>query len=243
MKRARLSTRLLAIADMISEGGCLCDVGCDHAYLSIYLAKTNRINKAISVDIAEGPLAKAKENVMDEGLSDIIELRLSDGLSALLPGEADSIVMAGMGGTLIIDILDRGFLVAKEASELVLSPQSETESLRRFLRERGVYIIDEDFVSDRGKYYPIIKAALKTGHMKPPFDRGLDKDLIEACDAFGPLLLQNRNPVLFEYLNKELLRLNKLLPVADKREDSSAKRIKREYKLAMAAKSLFMDER
>ena len=109
----QLSLRLQTIADMVTEGGVLADVGCDHGYLPVYLVLNKRITGAIAMDVGKGPLSRAKEHILAYGLEQYIETRLSDGLTALKPGEADTLVIAGMGGPLMEQILKKGSLVAK----------------------------------------------------------------------------------------------------------------------------------
>ncbi len=103
----QLSLRLSAIADMVTEGNRLVDVGCDHGYLPVYLVHTGRIQRAIAMDVREGPLSRAREHIEDYSLSAYIECRLSDGLEALKAGEGDTLVIAGMGGPLMEQILTR----------------------------------------------------------------------------------------------------------------------------------------
>ena len=100
-----LSKRLQVIADMIPEGGVLADVGCDHGFLDIYLVQTGKIQGAIAMDVRKGPLAAATAHVREAGLENRIETRLSDGLEAMMPGEAATLVCAGMGGPLMQRIL------------------------------------------------------------------------------------------------------------------------------------------
>ena len=103
-----LSVRLKAVAELVSDGRCLADIGTDHAYIPIWLVKSGRISGAIAADVNRGPLQRALEHIRDNGLEDRIKLRLSDGFLALEPGEADSAVLAGMGGGLMIRILKEG---------------------------------------------------------------------------------------------------------------------------------------
>lgn len=158
----RLSKRLFHIADMVTDGNILADVGTDHGYLPVALVLEGRIPSAIAMDIGAGPLARAKEHIDEAGLSDKITTRLSDGLEALSPGEAESIVIAGMGGSLIIRILENAAGSLCGVKELILSPQSEIADVRRFLVMRGYTIDREDFIEDQGKYYPIFHVLLKS---------------------------------------------------------------------------------
>ena len=103
----KLSQRLTHLADMVQEGAILADVGTDHGYLPIYLLLTGKIQRAFAMDIRKGPLLRAKEHTKAYGLGDYITLRISDGVKALAPKEADSILIAGMGGGVMLHILQR----------------------------------------------------------------------------------------------------------------------------------------
>ena len=104
----QLSKRLQALADLVSQDHVLADVGCDHGYIPVFLIQNQRRPKAIAMDIGEGPLKRAQENIRSYGLEGYIETRLSDGLSKLQPGEADTILISGMGGPLMEKILTEG---------------------------------------------------------------------------------------------------------------------------------------
>lgn len=159
--RVQLSMRLSAVANMVTFSGILADVGTDHGYIPVFLAGEKRIQRAVAMDINRGPLERAREHIRQFGLEDRIETRLSDGLSALEPGEVDSIVIAGMGGALMERILQQGEAVARTAQELILQPQSEVMDFRRFLRENGYEITAEDMVFEDRKYYPMMRAVYR----------------------------------------------------------------------------------
>lgn len=197
-----LSARLSALADMVTPGYRLADVGCDHAHLPIRLCQEDRIPSAIAMDVNEGPLKRAMENIEEAGLSDRIEIRLSNGLERLQAGEADCVVIAGMGGQLITEILKKKPALIKGPSaikELVLGPHSEPEKVRSLLYSCGYRIVDENFIEEDGKYYPVIKAQRKVCAIEENSIEGaVQPDPVEL--AFGPVLLERKNPVLLRYL-------------------------------------------
>ena len=200
----KLSRRLLTVAEMVFRGSILCDVGCDHAYLPIYLIREGICPLVIAMDVKEEPCRRAAANVEQAGLSDRIFLRRSDGLSALKEGEADTVVMAGMGGALIRKILGEGRVAGKGIRRLILEPQSEVEALRKYLRKEGregevssFSITDEKMVEESGHFYPVI--AVEVGRKEVP-DREEDSRLLAAADAFGPVLLRKKDPVLKKFL-------------------------------------------
>ncbi|MCR5451773.1 MAG: class I SAM-dependent methyltransferase [Lachnospiraceae bacterium] len=151
---AVLGNRLSRIAD-IAGGSTVCDVGCDHGYLAIELIKRKRAGHVIASDLREGPLQRAKENIKRAGLESDIDIVLSDGLCHLKKESADCIVIAGMGGPLIENILKGNEEVAKNAV-LVLSPQSHVPEFREFLWDNGYEIIGDEMVFDDEKYYFIL---------------------------------------------------------------------------------------
>ena len=150
--RIRLSKRLQMSADYVRRGCAAADVGCDHAYMAIYLVQNRIAGRVIAMDINEGPLSRARQNVIQYGLEGRIEIRRSDGIRELRPGEADTLLCAGMGGRLMIRILSEGREAADAAEEWILQPQSELLQVRRYIRESGYRIADESMCVEEGKY-------------------------------------------------------------------------------------------
>ena len=195
-----LSLRLSAIADMVTEGNRLVDVGCDHGYLPVYLIQKKKTPAAIAADIGKGPLSRAEEHIRRCGLESYIETRLSDGLKEIRMGEGDSLVMAGMGGPLMERILSEGKDSLGGFRELILQPQSDIPHVRRFLLNNGFCISEEEMVLEDGKLYFIMKAV-------PEDTVGTDKDMqpwTEEELLFGRYLLGRRHPLLKKYLEREL---------------------------------------
>jgi len=189
-----LSERMQMVADMVSRGNVLADIGCDHGFVSIYLLESGTCPKVIAMDVNEGPLLRAKEHIAMRGLTPYIEVRLSDGMEKLLFGEADSILIAGMGGRLVIKILADGMEKAKALKEVILQPQSELHLVRQFLTDKGFHIIQEDMVKDNGKFYPAMRVVWREEKARA---------LTEEELWYGPLLLKEKHPVLREYLTNE----------------------------------------
>ncbi|MBP5159985.1 MAG: SAM-dependent methyltransferase [Lachnospiraceae bacterium] len=158
----RLSKRLEMAARLLSPCGTVADVGCDHAFLCICLVLEGKAERAIAMDVREGPIGHAKENISLYNCSQAIETRLSDGLDALAPGEAENIVMTGMGGVLMTELLERGRDRLTGVREMVLSPQSHPELVRSYLQDAGYVIEAEDVCFDGGKYYAAMRAVRKT---------------------------------------------------------------------------------
>ncbi|MBR4157716.1 MAG: SAM-dependent methyltransferase [Oscillospiraceae bacterium] len=154
----RLSPRLSAVAALVPQGAHVADVGTDHGYLAVYLISTGIADSVVATDIREGPLTAAKQNIEGAGLSGRIELRLCDGLAGVQPDEADTVVIAGMGGETIAGILSRSPWALEKDRLLILSPQSKPELLRAWLYEHGCGVRSEHLVRDAGRIYPILCA-------------------------------------------------------------------------------------
>lgn len=179
------------LADMVTEGNRLVDVGCDHGFLSIHLVQRGVCPRALAMDVRKGPLAAAKEHIDAAGLENYIETRLSDGLIAYRDGEADTMVCAGMGGKLMAKILSDSLDKAEHFRELILQPQSEIREFRGFLRESGFEIAEENALFEDGKYYFAIKAVYNGQRTVA------EKEIF---DEYGELLLKKKHPVLKDFL-------------------------------------------
>jgi len=177
-----ISNRLKIIADLVTEGLVTADIGTDHGYVPIYLLQNKRVPKAIACDLSEGALRKAEENGARCGFvtllennysldmsgkkpkkiplfakSDVIEFRLGNGLEVLRENEAESIVISGMGGILMVNILEAHKEVSVNAKELVLSPHRDADLVREFLNNHGFEIVYDEEIIDKKKKYTIIK--------------------------------------------------------------------------------------
>lgn len=156
-----ITPRLKAIINNVT---CpkIADIGTDHAYIPIFLMENYLADKIIATDINKGPLNVARENIDKKGLN--IETRLGGGLSVIGAGEVDEIIIAGMGGILISEILDNDIDTAKK-SRLVLQPMNAQYELRKYLLSHGFRIISEDIAVEGFKVYNIIIA--ESGEMEP----------------------------------------------------------------------------
>lgn len=153
-----LAPRLEKIASLVPPNRCTADIGTDHAYIPIYLVKKGIAEKAIASDIRRGPLLRAKENTEKYNLSGQIDLRLGGGLSTLSPCDADVIIIAGMGGILIADILEESRAVMDNAKLLILQPMTAILELREYLMSHGFSIESEHLEAEDEKLYNIIVA-------------------------------------------------------------------------------------
>ncbi len=197
----RLSDRMHMVADMVSKGEALADIGCDHGYLSVWLVREGTVNRAIAMDVREGPLARAAESIRFFHQQERIETRLSDGMDELKPGEADRIVIAGMGGILMSDILRRGRECVKAAEQLVLQPQSDIHLVREAVHGLGFKITDERACREGGKYY--IAFACGKGAEEIPYTG--------AEYRYGRILVARRDETWLSFLRQELGKKEKML--------------------------------
>lgn len=194
-----LSKRLQTVADEIQGQGAVADIGTDHAYIPIYLILSKKIEHAIAMDVRKGPLLRAKENIKAYQLEDKIETRLSDGLEKLGDKEVDTIIIAGMGGALMARILSDGSHALCKKKELILQPQSEIYKVRRQLHKMGYQIAQEKMLVEEGKFYTVIRAI--DGEEK--YDKEIEYD-------YGKYLLDEKNEILFQFLQKEMVSCEKI---------------------------------
>ncbi len=187
-----LSKRLHAVAGLVTEGASVADIGTDHGYIPIYLMEKGIAAKVIATDLNKGPLKRAESHIRQKRLKSVIELRISDGLSGIRPGEVDTMIAAGMGGGLVIKILSGGEAVVHTLKSMILQPQSEIYRVRQYVNEHGLRIAEEDMVEEGGKYYPVLKVV-----------HG-DREQYEAWEyLYGKRLIEARHPVLYQYLLRE----------------------------------------
>lgn len=174
-----LGARLALCASLVRKGAALADVGTDHAYLPVFLALHGGIRCAVASDVRPGPLRAAERNVARYGVGDIVSVRLSDGLDAVSPDEADDVAVAGMGGELIAKIVGRAGWLKSPDKRLILQPMTSAAELRVFLAREGFAILREKAVSEDGHVYTAILSAYApkqvcAGAGTYPYAGGLD---------------------------------------------------------------------
>jgi len=156
--KIKLSPRLEAIAGCVTGAGSMADIGTDHGYLPVYLVENALVSRAIASDTNAQPLKKATNIISQQQLEKQIETRLGSGLSVLKPGEVEAVVMAGMGGLLICDLLEAQSDVARETQKLVLQPMNNQAVLRKYLEVAGFRIIREELAQEENRVYQVIIA-------------------------------------------------------------------------------------
>jgi tRNA (adenine22-N1)-methyltransferase len=195
-----LSKRLQRVIDLMPPMDTICDVGCDHGYVAITFIQKGTAQHVIAMDVNAGPLEQAKKNAAMYGVTDKLDFRLSDGLLKVIPGEADAFLCAGMGGRLMVRIMSDGKDVMAKMKGAVLQPQSELYLVRKHIYEMGWHIVKEDMVFEedsdtpaKGIYYPMMY--IEPGKESMPDDVSL---------TYGPLLLEQKHPVLRKFLEFSL---------------------------------------
>lgn len=194
-----MTPRLLEICGLV-KGKRIADVGTDHAYIPIYLMQTGVIDSAIAMDINVGPLTRAKENINKFLMQDKISTRLSDGLRELNSGEVDEVVIAGMGGILICDILEAGKRLWDDDIKFILQPMTAAEDLRKYLVQNGFVIEAESIAKEDNKLYQMMRVS-----------RGKTDVLKEVDYYINPILLIDAHPLVNELLDSRIYEFKKIL--------------------------------
>ena len=200
-----MDSRIRAVLNFVHEGSRVADVGADHAYLSIELIKCGRATKVIATEKNVEPFEAARKNISTAGLENIIDVRFGDGLQVLTADEADTICIAGMGGALIVKILDDAPEVVQSARSLILQPMNAAEKVRAWLTENNWTIIDEDLAESAGIIYEIICA---------------EKNSVQK------IFKRESSPLLKKFLTQ---RLGKLQHVLDEMSKSESARVSEKF--------------
>lgn len=195
MRELALQPRLQLLADMVPAGSRLADVGTDHGYLPVYLLQQGRISRAIASDIVDGPLQHARQTAAEYEV-DGIDFRLCPGLDAIAPHEADTVVIAGMGGETIQAILTAAPWTADGSHLLLLQPMTKVEYLRKWLVDKGYAFTEERLVWDKDHLYPVFAVR---GGTQPP---------LTAAQQYGGVLLDG-DPLYGAYLDERIGKLQK----------------------------------
>lgn len=220
-----MNLRLKSLAKMVDLGSRVADIGTDHAYLPIELVKNGIVTYAIASDIGKGPLTNAKEDIREAGLEQQIETRLGSGLTTVKhEDKIDTVVIAGMGGKLMIDILNDAWLQGFCFPNLILEPNIGEPGVRSWLMIHNYEIVQERIIAEAGHIYELIKAR-KTDHVATLTDSEL---------LFGPLILKAKEPVFYQKWQGQLAYLEKLvmnLARAKNPDDERIHRLNEEIKL------------
>lgn len=198
MSKIKLDKRLSSVSSMVKKGSVVADIGTDHAYLLCYLLENGICERGIAADLRKGPLENARQTVVASGLSEKVELVLSDGLENIKENSCDTIVIAGMGGILISEILEKAPWVKNKSIHIIAQPMSHSETLREYLVKNGFEILEEKTSTD-GKHYYCAMSAVYVGKTE---------EKTPAYYYLGELLLNNDETTKI-YIEKMLTSLKK----------------------------------
>ena len=222
------SYRLKTVAKMTTKGNIAADIGTDHGYVPIYLVENNICEKVYAMDINEGPLKIAKKNITLKGLNNQIVTIQSNGMEKMKNNMADTVIIAGMGGDLIVNILKKGESI-EGIKELVLSPHRRVDLVREYILDKGWEIIDEKMLIDCGKYYTVIKAK-----------RGRNDALYSKMEIkYGRILLDRKDITLKGYLEKEYSKFSDILNTMKKNNSEDIKQVENIIKLNREAYKIY----
>lgn len=188
-----LTERTEVITSLVPRGSRVVDIGTDHGFIPVYLVEKGICPKAYATDVSAASLGKAQKLIQQRGLSGCIETRQGNGLSVIKPGEADSAIIAGMGGLLIRDILEQAPETVKTISTMILQPMVAAAKLRKWLIHHDFMIIDEELTREDRRFYEIIVVT----HGRQSFENEIDYEI-------SPKLIEKRHPLLPDYLQKKL---------------------------------------
>ena len=198
MSRIKLDQRLLSVASLVRKNRVVADVGTDHAYVVAYLIENGITERAIASDINKGPLENARQTLIDCGIEDKVSLILSDGLKNIPENSCEDIVIAGMGGILISEILENAPWIKNDNMHIIAQPMTHAEVLRKWLFENG-FEIREEVASTDGKHLYVAISAEYTG---------VKTEKSMACCYVGELY-KNNDELSEKYIEKILLSLQK----------------------------------
>lgn len=233
MNELKLSKRLETVVSFIPKGARLADIGSDHAYLPCYAYLHGCITAAIAGEVADGPFRSAKQQVAKTGLDAVISVRKGDGLAVIERNEVDCITIAGMGGTLIANILERGQAKLEGVQRLILQPNVGAHIVRKWLLEHGWELVAERILEEDGQIYEVLAADRGDGHK--PYRR-LETELL-----LGPFLLKERNDVFLKKWHHELAHWKRIVAHLEEKaetDESKAKKAELERKIQLVEEAL-----
>lgn len=199
-----LKGRLRLIYDMIPQCDTLCDIGTDHALVPAYALLNKRCRRAIASDVRKGPLKRAEQTQKASNLQDVMDLRLGNGLEVLSMDEVDVIVIAGMGGVLMAELLENQMEKARKARRMILQPMYAQEVVRPFLWRHGFTVADEALIREGSKLYQVLAV-----YHDEAASASARKDPLYA--VIGEGLIRNRDPLLEDWLCDRMKRQRKIV--------------------------------
>ena len=220
----KLTDRLLKIASLVTEGKRVADIGTDHGYIPVYLLNKNKVPFAILADVNKGPLDNARKEVRHNNLLDKTDLRLGSGIEVLKKGEVDEVIIAGMGGILISELLEANKEVAHSVDKLILQPMQAQDELRKYLFSNGYEILNEALVKEDFRIYEILEVKY-TGNNTQVED--------EIYFEVGKKLIENKDELLNEFIDKKVYKYNSIIEKLDGKSGEAVEQKREESKVAI----------
>ena len=236
----KLSERLKKVSSFLPEGAHFADIGSDHAYLPCYVCLRDQKAKAVAGEVNTGPFNSAKSTVEAYQLSNLIDVRLGNGLE-VLDDDTDikQVVIAGMGGSLIKTILDEGKSKLSSVQRIIAQPNVDERNVRRWLLKEGFIVIDETIMEENGHRYEIIVADKKgTDELIDPYT----KKQLERQLLFGPILLKNKTDIFHEKWQSEYKKLSRIINQMKDASNVDNEKIERFEKELLWIKEELQDE-
>lgn len=238
----KLSRRLSTLAEWVPQGARFADIGTDHALLPVFLARNGKITFAVAGDVHAGPVEAAKRQVAEAGLGDMVSVRLGDGMSVLSPGEVDTVAIAGMGGSLMVRILDQAEARLNGVETLVLSPHVAEDTVRRWL-VRHQFVLDQELLlEEEGIIYTLLRAfrvsderEFNDRHSKLYNDKLLAPSLHKVSMVWlyemGPHLLRNPTEAFHTKWKEEIAKRERVIAQLSYSSNSEAADKAREWEV------------
>lgn len=215
MNAQKLSKRLEMVASFVPTGAVVADIGSDHAYLPCYLVHKGIASRAVAGEVVKGPFESAIRQVRTEGLTNKITVRMANGLAAVEEtDQIDTVTIAGMGGPLIVSILEKHPQALKSVTRLILQPNIHAKAIREWAIQNRWALQDEVILEEDGKVYEVL--VLQRGQM----------ELTQAEILLGPKLIASKSPVFVEKWSREVAnwqRVQQAIEKAEKTADNEAK--------------------
>lgn len=212
-EKVKLSKRLITIANFISKGAYFADIGSDHGYLACYVCQNDPSAKAIASEVSNGPFLRTKETIEHYRLTERIEARLGNGLTVLEENDpVNEIVIAGMGGALITQILEEGRDKLLNINKIIAQPNNNEDRVRKFFLDNGYHLVHEVILEENNQIYEILVAERK-GISLYLADENLEKQLF-----FGPLLMKEKSEVFRKKWQAEKEKIEKILTQIENRD-------------------------
>ena len=220
----KLTDRLLKIASLVSDGKKIADIGTDHGYIPVYLLKEGKVPFAVLADVNKGPLDNAHKEVIQNNLLDKVDLRLGSGIEILEIGEVEEVIIAGMGGILISELLEAKKEVAHNVEKLILQPMQAQEELRYYLLNNGYEILEEVLVREDFRIYEIIVAKY-TGKNTIIED--------EIYYEVGIKLLENKDSLFNDFIEKKIKTYSSIVNKLEGKNGESIDKKRKESEVAI----------